>query len=56
MLKTLLGAHFKEVSSDVLFAEYSREEGSLRQYFEMCAFRRAACSFVAVQVLPLDGF
>ena len=29
MLKTLLNAHFKEVSSDVLFAEYSRGGGSL---------------------------
>ena len=29
MLKTLLDGHFKEVSSDVLFAEYSRGEGSV---------------------------
>ena len=29
MLKTLLDARCKELSSDVLFAEYSRGEGSV---------------------------
>ena len=29
MLETLLNAHFKDLSSDVLFVEYSRGEGSL---------------------------
>ena len=45
MLKTLPGGHFREVSSDVLFAEYSGGEGSLLSVQSVC-FPQPACSFV----------
>ena len=45
MLETLPGGHFKEVSSDVLFAEYSRGKGSLLSVQSVC-FPQPACSFV----------
>ena len=45
MLKTLPGEHFKELSSDVLFAEYNREKGSLLSVQSVC-FSQPACSFV----------
>ena len=45
MLKTQPGRYFKELSKDVLFAEYSRGEGSLLSVQSVC-FPQPGCSFV----------